>query len=312
MSKWLGAVEWDAAELAAKHPLAYKNANKQAVLEKCYPQGTPYKGDILIARWNELGLPPWAFKWDKEPTLELNTGFFDYTAETERTHWYPNFADPDLFGFWDSDMLAQDELQVLEHPILVAIRKEMLARDLPTGTTHYDTVTPFFLRGVERHLDMDVRGLYGNDFYRAPVQKCLDAATKLDPPTISNIYAFPAVACGSGHYTIADITRLMRAAYTAFRGCKELSLTDECVLHVGYWGCGAFGGNRVMMTGLQILAAHLAEVDKVVFHTGGNTDPYLDGYEVYAQFDETVERSANDAILYLLSLDLEWGESDGN
>ncbi len=40
------------------------------------------------------------------------------------------------------------------------------------------------------------------------------------------------------------------------------------MIHTGFWGCGAFGGNRVLMTTLQILAAEMAGLERVVFHTG--------------------------------------------
>jgi hypothetical protein len=37
------------------------------------------------------------------------------------------------------------------------------------------------------------------------------------------------------------------------------------VIHTGNWGCGAFGGNLLVMTMLQILAGHMAQVD-LVYH----------------------------------------------
>jgi hypothetical protein len=35
----------------------------------------------------------------------------------------------------------------------------------------------------------------------------------------------------------------------------------------GFWGCGAFGGNRTVMTALQLLAARKAGVARVRFFT---------------------------------------------
>ena len=37
----------------------------------------------------------------------------------------------------------------------------------------------------------------------------------------------------------------------------------QTVIHTGFWGCGAFGGNRVLMTMLQSLAADLAGVEMI-------------------------------------------------
>lgn len=39
-------------------------------------------------------------------------------------------------------------------------------------------------------------------------------------------------------------------------------------IHTGYWGCGAFGGNRVLMALLQVVAAQMAGLERLVFHTG--------------------------------------------
>jgi Poly (ADP-ribose) glycohydrolase (PARG) len=43
-------------------------------------------------------------------------------------------------------------------------------------------------------------------------------------------------------------------------------------VHTGYWGCGAFGGNRVLMALLQVLAAGSAGLDQLVFHVGDPAD----------------------------------------
>lgn len=42
------------------------------------------------------------------------------------------------------------------------------------------------------------------------------------------------------------------------------------MIHTGWWGCGAFGGNRRLMAILQFAAAQLAGVDAVVFHRGSD------------------------------------------
>jgi hypothetical protein len=43
--------------------------------------------------------------------------------------WHVNFADPQLFVAYGSQLLAQDELQAAEHPLLGSIR-EALPRTL--------------------------------------------------------------------------------------------------------------------------------------------------------------------------------------
>lgn len=75
-----------------------------------------------------------------------------------------------------------------------------------------------------------------------------------------------------GRYRLDEITGTLVTAFTGFRAAVEESERQlggmSCVIHTGYWGGGAFGGNRVLMSMLQILAAQMAGVDRLVFHTG--------------------------------------------
>lgn len=64
-------------------------------------------------------------------------GVFTYASQPDGTHvdWHMNFADTDLFVAYGSPLLAQDELQVLEHPILGSLRVALAARGQPPETT---------------------------------------------------------------------------------------------------------------------------------------------------------------------------------
>ena len=108
-------------------------------------------------------------------------------------------------------------------------------------------------------------------------------------------------------------------AYSGFRVAVLESATlrvhgVDVVIHTGYWGCGAFGGNRVLMALLQVIAARLAGIDRLVFHTG------LAGGEVafaqaLAMFDALVtDQDAEVAALIevIHAYGFEWGVSDGN
>jgi len=46
-------------------------------------------------------------------------------------------------------------------------------------------------------------------------------------------------------------------------GSHSSTSWSMCVIHTGFWGCGAFGGNRRLMTILQSLAGDLAGVETV-------------------------------------------------
>lgn len=55
--------------------------------------------------------------------IEINPHGYAYqpqdpsgTQQQQVMEWYVNFADRNLFGYYGGTLLAQDELQVLEHP----------------------------------------------------------------------------------------------------------------------------------------------------------------------------------------------------
>jgi len=106
-------------------------------------------------------------------------------------------------------------------------------------------------------------GLYGNSFSRASVEAIERATQAIVPPTITNLIAMEAPAFGNGRDTEQDIEFVLSTAFTAFTAARVESRRDrtklpEVVVHTGFWGCGAYGGNRVLMALLQLLAAQLA------------------------------------------------------
>ena len=69
---------------------------------------------------------------------------------------------------------------------------------------------------------------------------------------------------------------ILTAAFTGFSAARIESNAvgaSEVVIHPGYWGCGAYGGRRVLMTILQIIAANLSGIDKLVYHTVNENGP---------------------------------------
>jgi hypothetical protein len=83
-------------------------------------------------------------------------------------------------------------------------------------------------------------------------------------------------------------------------------------VHTGYWGCGAFGGNRTLMALLQVLAARMAGLDRLIFHTGGP-----DGEEPFKHALERVNQlgsgplSTSDLLDRLVAMRFEWGVGNG-
>ena len=312
---------FDLEDLAKNHPPQFTNPNKHAFYNRVV-SGTPTAGSVEVTRWAASDLPP--RRTAHRPRLTVRPGFFTYNdpATSTTKHWHLNFANYDLFSFYAGSLLAQDEMQVLEHPDLASIRIALLANGASTMVTDRDKPTPILVSGVPRRGVIDTapaptrpRGLYGNRFAGAPLTEVEEATTKLDPPTISNILAVEAPASGRGLYTADEITSILRTAITGFGGAvsetqrgKEAA---ETVIHTGWWGCGAYGGNQELMAVLQLLAGEWAGVDEGVFHTGPDGEAALtNARQVIAGLPDDV--NTKELVATIVARAYNWGVSDGN
>jgi len=278
-STLLGRIDLRAAELMLSSPPRWADRNKKALFEHVCPPGTKHAGTVAFARYAQRPLPLTALWADKPLAGELRPDVFQYAPRTEArpgVEWHLNFAHSSLFMAYGGPLLAQDELQVVEHPVLAAVR-ECLCKfgdpRLQPLTREGQIATPVLLRGAQRRCALTTDELYGNAFARAPIDKILRATRVLQPPTISNILAMEAPIGGSGRYRAEELHDVLATAYTGFSAAIEESRLApggkdaEVVIHTGHWGTGAYGGDRVLMAMLQLIAARLAGVDRVVFHT---------------------------------------------
>jgi hypothetical protein len=276
---------FDTAELVAAHPPVFTDPNKKLVYS-LVATSSPPAGEMTYSRWFSLPLPEMVPA--NEPAFQMREDVFGYEPPPRGSgpvsvEWYLNFADPSLFAYYAGGLLAQDELQVLEHPALGALRQAVERSPDPRMrpfTWEPAGATPVLVRGVERRcalaLNPDARagrpgGLYGNHFAHASAEAVRRALTVLDPPTISNILAMSALPGGRGRYRESEIETIVITAWSGFRAAaSEAQLLDASapvVIHTGHWGTGAFGGNRILMAVLQQIAARLAGIDRLVFHT---------------------------------------------
>lgn len=119
-------------------------------------------------------------------SFETDRRVYDYSpssSDPTECHFWVNFADEQLFGFYASSLFAQDEWQVQEHPSLASLRKFLEvssqsnpdAAPLAVGPTQDGTrqPTPCIVMNAPREVDIDAVGanLYGNSFSRAPDRK---------------------------------------------------------------------------------------------------------------------------------------------
>jgi hypothetical protein len=310
----------DDADLAERFPLQWSHPHKQAIYQQVEPPGSVRSQRLRVRRWKTTR--PERVRPLAREAVRAADGPFTYDDPGPGRVWHPNFADYDLFGFWDGHLLAQDELQVLEHPTLARIRTWLRAEGYSTGVVDGDwQPTPVTLEGIPRRCALDLSptdrvplGLYGNRFARAPLPDVLAATRELEPPTLTNLVALAAPSGGQGRYTTLQLEWILAAAYTAFSAVHTCSSSEPTTLHTGFWGCGAFGGHRTLMALLQLLAAGAAGIDRVVFHSfSGHDQQHLAVAQRHLeQLSARLDDDPSSWIVAVHGLGFEWGVSDGN
>jgi hypothetical protein len=311
---------YDAAALIREHPPRWRHPHKQLVYELC--DGAATTGAICVTRWAASELPA---STAVSPIEAIATpGYYDYAGD-DRGVWHVNFADPQLFVAYGSRLLAQDELQAAEHPVLGAIREALVAESEPALTEADARPTPVLVVGAERRCtietapDLDAGrpfGLYGNRFAAAPADVVRRAVRVHRPATRTNLIAI-AAPVGTGEYMRPQLERILVTAYTGFAAAvaetERLWPGAPTEVRTGFWGCGAFGGNREVMVIMQLLAARLAGAARLRFYAFDDA-----GLERFAAgsavFDRVVKPGAplGELIERIADLDYRWGTSDGN
>lgn len=120
------------------------------------------------------------------------------------------------------------------------------------------------LEGVSRFCSINTDGIYGLLFRDAWEVTIRGKVTRLTLHNMRNIFAMSAPqGKRGGKYSEELLEGIFRTAFSGFRATVLGS--GEVTVHTGYWGCGAFGNNRQLMTALQMLAAGAARVGKLVF-----------------------------------------------
>lgn len=305
-----------AQALVDAHPPRLLDRNKHVVHGIACPPGAHHAGRLEVSRWRADALPE-VVPPANAPVVEPRGDFYTYDAAPAGTvAWHLNFADARLFGFYGGPLLAQDELQVAEHPVLASVR-EALEAEGQARTVEGGRPTPVLVRGAERRCRL--RGLYGNAFAAAGSAAVATATQPIVPPTVTNIVAIEAIPGGRGRYTRQEIAYTLLTAYAGFAAARAESAGDgepqpAVVVHTGWWGCGAYGGDRVLMAALQVLAARLAGVDRLVFHTGDGDSARLLGEALHvaeAAAPAGAERRETVVVAALEAQGREWGRGNG-
>ncbi|TFH66750.1 MAG: hypothetical protein E4G90_01965 [Gemmatimonadales bacterium] len=324
--------QFETGKLMTGHPPVWRDRNKKVVFGIGCPPGCVHGGRLDYSRWPAMPLPDKVDLADAIRRVEGRENHYDYAPVpglASAVEWHVNFADPCLFVAYGSSLLAQDEMQVAEHPALGALREALDAEGLEAMTVSGDQPTPVLVMGAERRCriatDRDAaegrpNGLYGNAFSRAPVEAVRRAVTRIDPPTVTNLIAMAAPCDGDGPYSQSQVRRVLDTAYTGFRAAAIESARHRggrcpVVVHSGFWGCGAFGGNRVLMAALQALSAGMAGLDRLVMHAfdAAGTGALKEAMAVIGTgLSDQPVIGTGELVERIVALGFEWGVSDGN
>jgi hypothetical protein len=216
---------------------------------------------------------------------------------------------------------------------LLALKPEDLPPDIvlfPIAKTRddNDNPTPVLVRNVERRVSVDVApnpeapgGLYGNRFMNASEAAVRLAAMPLpDDFPRTNLIALHAPRGGRGPYTRSQVYSILEMAYAGFAAAKQqsevVSMASTVVVHTGHWGTGAFGGHRVLTALLQILAARLAGIHVMVFHSFDSSESVHEAERLLDDLSPKGDTVVSPRVIIdsLINRDppFEWNMGDGN
>jgi hypothetical protein len=273
---------------------------------------------------------------DKRPLdFELNetaAGFTYPESNEEEVNWTCNFADSHLFGFCKSALLAQDELQVLEHPALYHFFDYLSLPSTPRETKNLGQGEIALITGAKRYCSLNTsiqvpvggsnKSLYGNSFSAAPLSSIEQCLTLEEHPKESHIFAMAAPHIPGNlayqPYQKKHLEALFYTALTAFSAIKGHSENEDVrtIIHTGNWGCGAFGNDLVVAALIQFAAASFAEVDSLIYYPMSSIDKCRHGVNLFEIIkaenpDMTVGEFCDYLALNANRLNLRYGVGNG-
>lgn len=308
----------DCHRLAVLYPPKWESRRKEAIHNDVRDRSDA--GHMRVSRWSGTASRPRPDSLRGPTQVQIQPGFYRYDAVTVGTHaWHVNFADEELFGYYGTDLFAQDEVQVLEHPALGSAREYLLTKALQQGcltakcypslVDERGAPTPWLFQGVPRVLSVDTAQLYGNAFAGATSEQLRGAITVGVGGQSSNIVciAAPRKKHSTKHYTAEVLAAAYDMALAGFSAVAAATPQGtEVVVVTGHWGCGAFGGDRFVMAVVQILAASAAGLDRLVYCAADK-----DGYQTVCMAREFVAKSRPNVLEALLATKPCWRAGNG-
>lgn len=325
----MGEITLKVQELIKKYPPVFESPRKKSYYEKAAYIHRKQKGIVKISRWRFADERKTKIDLTSQPLeIEEKKTFFDYADEDTETKrvWYLNFADPLLFGYYNGDLFAQDEIQTFEHPLLGAVVEYLNKKKIP-GMEDLTLVkrkpTPYLIEKIPYWIrvntspvlkDGKIANIYGHNFQYAS-KEVLEAGIRLiEKEETNNILAIAAPSSGHGNdlYTQYEIQLILKTLLVGFSACARrtsASKRNECVIHTGNWGCGAFGNDKELIYFCQILCASVCGVSKLVFHGLSDEDSKI----LETAKKKLAEKSDSQNLTdFLMAQNYRWHFGDGN
>jgi hypothetical protein len=167
-------------DLCTYYPAQYQDPNKKALFDDLIQKRkyTPsINKDILITRFDPKSLPNIYTSEqhnDKSKIYTFIPNIFNYESgdASDVINWHMNFANCDIFAYYHSNLLAQDELQVLECPVLASLREYLIHQNdsknsnnklFSSYVVENNVPYPILISNIERILELDTTNLYGKN-----------------------------------------------------------------------------------------------------------------------------------------------------
>ncbi|KAL4492950.1 hypothetical protein ABPG72_020729 [Tetrahymena utriculariae] len=291
------------------------------------------------------------------PTDELFINFFqvqktkiepiysEYTYEKNsfnQFQWHVNFADQQIFGFYETSLFAQDEIQTAENPLLYHLREEAIIQSkqnpkLKPLTFEEKNPTPILIINSLREGKINTKptqnnpwGLYGKNFEKTDFKKIAEACEQIKEEDIIdvNIISMCSLSYQTGYYTQEQIRFTFNTAYKSFREAyitvKKIYSDKHIpiIINTGNWGTGAFGNNSELIVIIQLLAAEISQIDHLKYYTFDEKGQkgFQRGYLTFQQIKKDVQKyqpkSFSQYVDHFLNIvyyqKYEWQVSDGN
>lgn len=270
--------------------MKFESKRKEFLYELVKQDYTGHKSLITVTKYRETGVPVFLNPFKRtEIAGEMNSYTYKVwdVEKAKIIPYYVNFSDEHLFAFGLGDLFAQDEIQNAEHGFVPSMIRKALEMIQVTNSKYRPVTkgTPFTVRNLDAICNMDTTKIYGWNLIDASEKDVREAVAKdrfnkgcsgpvakfQNPYPVTNLICMLAPTSGydGKPYQRDELINILRTAYTAFRAAVLESeiLGADCCIHTGNWGTGAFGNNPELIAILQMLAANLAGVKQLYYHT---------------------------------------------